>query len=205
MEERNNPTRAQMIALRDEAYQHAKECGFHDETLSLEHFLCLVISELMEAVEADRKGRHCTHDLNYIYDVEDDAAFNTIFSTQVKDTVEDELADAAIRLLDILGLYECDGLTFQIAEKYGTMNGTFTEIAFRIIAIITDLVQLNEIKEVTLAGMRVPVTNVAVECIGTVLNCLMIWADRLDFDLIKHIELKMRYNRNRPHLHGKRY
>lgn len=32
--------------------------GWHEENLSDEHFLCLVISELMEAVEADRKGIH---------------------------------------------------------------------------------------------------------------------------------------------------
>lgn len=43
--------------LRDRAYKTACEHGFHDEELSNEHCLCLVISELMEAVEADRKGR----------------------------------------------------------------------------------------------------------------------------------------------------
>ena len=43
--------------LRDKAYKTACEHGFHDQELSNNHFLCLVISELMEAVEADRKGR----------------------------------------------------------------------------------------------------------------------------------------------------
>ena len=42
--------------LRDRAYKTACDRGFHDEELSNEHCLCLVISELMEAVEADRKG-----------------------------------------------------------------------------------------------------------------------------------------------------
>ena len=44
--------------LRDKAYQCAVAHGWHEENLSDEHFLCLVISELMEAVEADRKGKH---------------------------------------------------------------------------------------------------------------------------------------------------
>ena len=44
--------------LRDKAYQCAVAHGWHEENLSNEHFLCLVISELMEAVEADRKGKH---------------------------------------------------------------------------------------------------------------------------------------------------
>ena len=43
--------------LRDRAYKTACEHGFHDEELSNKHHLCLVTSELMEAVEADRKGR----------------------------------------------------------------------------------------------------------------------------------------------------
>ena len=36
--------------LRDQAYKIACNHGFHDKELSNEHFLCLVISELMEAV-----------------------------------------------------------------------------------------------------------------------------------------------------------
>lgn len=42
--------------LRDKAYKCAVTHGWHEEEYSNEHFLCLVISELMEAVEADRKG-----------------------------------------------------------------------------------------------------------------------------------------------------
>lgn len=38
-------------ALRDRAYKCACEHGFHNTELINEHFLCLVISELMEAVE----------------------------------------------------------------------------------------------------------------------------------------------------------
>lgn len=45
-------------ALCDRAYKIACEHGFHDNELSNEHCLCLVISDLMEAVEADRKNRH---------------------------------------------------------------------------------------------------------------------------------------------------
>ena len=41
--------------LRDEAFQIAVEHGWHDEVLSTEHFLCLIISELMEAVQAEKE------------------------------------------------------------------------------------------------------------------------------------------------------
>lgn len=36
--------------LRDRAYKTACKHGWHEEDLSNEHLLCLVISELMEAV-----------------------------------------------------------------------------------------------------------------------------------------------------------
>lgn len=36
--------------LRDKAYRNAVVHGWHDENLSDEHFLCLVISELMEVL-----------------------------------------------------------------------------------------------------------------------------------------------------------
>ena len=55
--------------LRDKAYQCAVVHGWHEENLSDEHFLCLVISELMEAVEAYRKGSHALtlkHSINTI-------------------------------------------------------------------------------------------------------------------------------------------
>ena len=48
--------------LRDKAYRTACGHGFHDQELSNEHFLCLVISELMEAVEADRRGKRANVD-----------------------------------------------------------------------------------------------------------------------------------------------
>lgn len=185
MKERNRLTKAQLNALRDEAYSHARECGFHDEPHSEDHYLCLVASEVMEAVEADRKGRRCTHDLNYIYDVEDNAAFNTIFKTKVKDTVEDELADTAIRLLDYAGLCSLE------IDQLGTplkIDGTFTEQAWLMVG--------------TIYAFNVLPKDTAI-CVA--IGQLFQWAERLDFDLAKHIELKMRYNRNRPHLHGKKY
>lgn len=42
--------------LAQRAYENAKEHGFH-EGYGLNHYLCLIITELCEAVEADRK-RH---------------------------------------------------------------------------------------------------------------------------------------------------
>ena len=44
--------------LRDEAYSIAKANGWHEEEHSDEHLLMLVITEIAEAVQADRKNLH---------------------------------------------------------------------------------------------------------------------------------------------------
>ena len=93
--------------LKEKAYANSVRHGFWENNPSDQHFLCLVISELMEAVEADRKGDSAGKDMKKLF--EDDLAsgedFKGLFESHLKDTVEDELADAAIRLLDLAGAH----------------------------------------------------------------------------------------------------
>ena len=42
--------------LKDRAYKTAKAHGWHDKELSDETYLMLIITEIAEAVQADRKG-----------------------------------------------------------------------------------------------------------------------------------------------------
>ena len=42
--------------LRDEAYAIAREHGWHEQEHSDEHHLMLIITEMAEAVQADRKN-----------------------------------------------------------------------------------------------------------------------------------------------------
>lgn len=78
--------------------------GFYDNPREIGTLLMLVVSELSEALEADRKNRHCkeqvdsTLDDNYI----------ELFEQKVKDTFEDEIADALIRLFDLVGYLNID-------------------------------------------------------------------------------------------------
>ena len=111
--------------LRDKSYKNACEHGFHDQELSNEHCLCLIISELMGAVEADRKGKqplieqfNCgisypKNNLKQVYDY------------CIKGTVAEEIADAAIRLLDFCGLrkieLENDCLDDEVLEEYSSI------------------------------------------------------------------------------------
>ncbi len=81
-------------ALRDRAYKTACEHGFHDKELSDEHLLCLIISELMEAVEADRKWKRADiESFKSSYEDEephDDVNFKYCFEKYIKDSYEDE-------------------------------------------------------------------------------------------------------------------
>lgn len=172
--------------LRDKAYQCAVAHGWHEENLSDEHFLCLVISELMEAVEADRKGRYANVGR---YIAESDfychgAFSDTIFEQWIKDTVEDELADACIRLLDLAGLrgYNLDKLDYEGSdtEDYSEMN--FTESMYRICVYVTD--------------------GFYNEYYDTLLNEIFAFCKDRSIDIFWFINQKMRYNELRLYKHG---
>lgn len=63
----------------------------------------LIVSELSEALEADRKGKFCKTEICNIVGLNesDDILFKEVFEDLVKDTFQDELADATIRIFDL--------------------------------------------------------------------------------------------------------
>jgi len=105
------------------------EKGFNNPNYNIGELLMLITSELGEALESHRKGKFSnweSFDLD-ISKIEESKAFET----HIKDTFEDEIADAVIRLFDL--------------------------------------------------------------------------SARLNIDLEKQINAKVRYNKTRPYLHGKKY
>lgn len=173
--------------LRDKAYKCAVAHGWHDENLSDEHFLCLVISELMEAVEADRKGMHANR-ANFEYYMKqrkrDDGEFMYAFKQDIKDSVEDELADACIRMLDLAGLrgYDLDSFEYEGSDTEDYSDMTFTEFMFRICVYVTDNFYRDE-----------PFI---------LLNEIFAFCRDRNIDIFWHIKQKMKYNELRPYKHG---
>lgn len=173
--------------LRDKAYQCAVAHGWHDENLSDEHFLCLVISELMEAVEADRKGMHANR-ANFEYYMKqrkrDDGEFMYAFKHDIKDSVEDELSDACIRLLDLAGLrgYDLDSFDYEGSDTEDYSDMSFTESMFKICVYVTDNFYRDE-----------PFI---------LLNEIFAFCRDRNIDIFWHIKQKMKYNELRPYKHG---
>ena len=183
------------------AYDNAVKHGFHEKMLTVEHMMMLVLSEIGEAVEADRRNLHANL---HGFEICKCLTYNDRFKNYVKDSVEDEMADVAIRLFDLCGAlgieptdrYEYyDELYKELHEQM--KHYSFTERCFTLCRILTSC----EGAELEDDGTEdcVPVI------IGAALCFLFIIADDLKIDLVRHIELKMKYNETRPKKHGKEY
>lgn len=190
----------EMLArLSQDFHQRSVAKGFWNEPHSVGHYLMLAYGELHEAIEADRLGKWARLDPDTIDTLQriEGAIYVQEFLRLVKDTVGDEIADAVIRLLDLLGSLLKDRALSE------------TEVA-------TDLgVSAFYISgEMTLADALWPILQEACCLCGKYahryailysIKSLELLCDHLGIDLMAHIDLKLKYNATRPALHGKKY
>lgn len=100
--------------LQDKAFSNALKHGFHHKDQNIGELLMLIVSELSEALEADRNGKWFDGDKEWLSlyanrKTDDDGdTFDMIFAETIKDTFEDELADSIIRILDLAGYLNID-------------------------------------------------------------------------------------------------
>lgn len=93
--------------LAKQFHEKSKAKGFWDEPKETGTLLMLIVSELSEALESDRKNRYAK--LPFLtFDVNSGIDFKEAFEDNVKDTFEDELADVFIRLMDYVGYRKID-------------------------------------------------------------------------------------------------
>lgn len=93
--------------IKEVAHKIAKEKGFWEsDNFNVSEKLMLIVSEVAEAQEADRKGHHVDIG-NY---VEKTGGFfePKFFEQEVKNSFGDELADVIIRVLDLCAKMEVD-------------------------------------------------------------------------------------------------
>lgn len=101
-------------------YNYNKEKGFWETERETGTILMLIVSEIAEALEADRKDVFFDHTKNIQWKndwhkaTESEDVKN--FVENVKDTFEDEIADTFIRLLDLCGARNID-IEWHIKQK----------------------------------------------------------------------------------------
>jgi NTP pyrophosphatase (non-canonical NTP hydrolase) len=86
--------------LATQIHENNKAKGFYDGEKNIGEMLCLIHSEVSEALEADRKNEH-TKNIRVVNGWVSDDDFTRSFKENVKDTFEDELADIMIRVMDL--------------------------------------------------------------------------------------------------------
>lgn len=176
------------------AHKTAVEHGFWDDTPNYEHLAMLVITELSEAIDADRHGKHADtegYDVGrafvngYMMGFEDRIeGYKTAFKDYIKDTTEDELADACIRLMDMMGYYK---ISFIRDDTFTSdLDKPLCEFCFRVTEAL--MAPHGEIYACQKA-----------------LNMLLGYAEHIGIDIEWHIHEKMAYNEQRPRLNGKYY
>lgn len=192
-------TKEKLDSLTTRAFDTACSHGFHDVERSNAHFMMLVLSEIGEMVEADRKSRRVK--------LHGDALDNTLrfndfvptFEHLVKDTMEDELADVVIRLLDFCGkrgisLFMGNDGIVDMQDKFVEMFGEMSvcEQCFYLSRVVTSI------------GDDAPAQNLP-SLVACAISFCFEFATFHKIDLLWHIEKKMSYNETRAKMHGKNY
>ena len=176
------------------AYSIAATHGFHEVDRSNAHFLMLVVSEIGEMVEADRKSRRANPEgfekcVGLTYDDR--------FKGYIKDTLEDELADVVIRICDFLGTRHIEPLILEetsTSDDWANLWGkdSINEQCYGLTKIITRIDEDTSADDIS-------------RLLGASLTWCFDFADFHKFDLLWHVEQKMRYNETRSIRHGKNY
>ena len=179
--------------LSQEAFETAKAHGWHDEEQPDEHWLMLIITEIAEAVQADRKDKHA--------DVAEFKEYQTFYGTflpseeirtirfredfeaYIKNSVEDELSDVVIRCLDYSALR---GICLDLVPIFITHYCRDKSIAKRDFPTFAYFI--------TFKAVNGDVTDVLARVIA---YCKL---NGIDIDFF--VEQKMRYNKLRDYKHG---
>lgn len=187
----------ELNALKDRAYKTAVEHGFHEEERPDAYWLGLVMSEMGEAINADQKGLHA--DIKgFEADKSKGYAFSTRFGAHIKDSLEDELADIVIRLLDFAGLKEYELRLKTITQsdiEFLQLDGEYLPAdLFFLMGILSDAHDDDDDElETCISGL-----------ISILSSCFKMMTG-INKDLWWFVKQKMAYNELRPKLNGKKY
>ena len=177
-----------LAKLQQRIWDVATAHGWHEQPISTAQYCGLIMTEMAEAIEADRNGRR-SEDADFKRALTFEAAnkdsyFKACYKDYIKGSIEEEFADVVIRVLDMaqevhgdkmrwLGYYPCG----QVYHE----NDSFIENAWYFIRKVLNWGTMN---------------------ISDCVSFMFDWSQHLGIDLWQHIEWKMKYNELRPYKHG---
>lgn len=187
----------ELNALKDRAYKTAIAHGFHKDVMPDVYWLGLVMSEMGEAINADRKGLHANIK-GFDADISVGCSFSARYEWNIKDSLEDELSDIVIRLLDFAGLkkYELDIASI---DHVVSNNALLAFSVYKLPGMLFSMIgTLSDAFDEGILG----------SCVSMVINILSDCFEKMtgsDKDLWWFVDQKMKYNELRPMLNGKKY
>lgn len=201
-------TQKELASLAGDAFENAYKHGFYTESTEIETELMLIITEMSEAVQADRKNRHGSIE-DYESEIQMGRDIPTAYKNALEGTVESEFADIAIRILSLLGWIDSktpiklksDSI---LADEYGI--GKIQFMVHNTInkgSIVKDLYRLNGYFSRLVDNESC--SWFVSDTLQEILMMVFAIAHNNDIDLMEHIKLKMKYNESRPYLHGCKY
>ncbi len=177
----------QITDLTKRCYEAEKQNGWHEQQRSQNEFILLIQSEMFECFEAYRKNKYAKNIIEnttqakrfFNIECEFDKGF---FEMCIKDTFEDELVATAIRIFDCAGAFDLEIQTRHYKAGQASFISTFKEF----VKFSTGML------DCSVHGGN----------LGYLLMCVIEIAMQNDIDLLRHIELKLEYNKTRGVRHG---
>jgi len=177
-----------LAKLQQRIWDVATAHGWHEQPIPTAQYCGLIMTEMAEAIEADRNGRR-SEDAEFkraltFGAVNKDSYFKACYKDYIKGSIEEEFADVVIRVLDMAQEVHGDKMRWLGYYPYGQVyqeNKSFIENAWYFIREVLNWGTMN---------------------ISDSVSFMFDWAQDLGIDLWQHIEWKMKYNELRPYKHG---
>ena len=177
-----------LAKLQQRIWDVATAHGWHEQPISTAQYCGLIMTEMAEAVEADRNSRRSMDaEFKSVLTFEaanKDTCFKACYKYYIKGSIEEEFADVVIRVLDMAQEVHGDKMRWLGYYPYGQVyqeNESFIENAWYFIREVLNWGTMN---------------------ISDCVSFMFDWAQHLGIDLWQHIEWKMKYNELRPYKHG---
>ena len=201
-------TQKELASLAKDAFKNAEKHGFYTESTEIETELMLIITEMAEAVQADRHNRHGSIE-DYESEIQMGRDIPTAYKNSLEGTVESEFADIAIRILSLLGWMKSNILIKLGSDSILSDRYEVAKIQYKVQntinkgSIAKDLYRLN-------GHFSMFVDNESCywfvsDTLQNILMSVFAIAHIHNIDLMEYIKLKMKYNESRLYLHGCKY